>query len=262
MTYKRAPHAEGYVGRGSKAPKRYDYRNTPRGGDAMKAWRGEPPATRGMHHPEVRPRGKGIMLSYLSALAPGGSAMGLNTTADIRLMNGLGVGTSDFQRSGQRIEMKSLRVTGQCQLLSSFTGTAAQSYGRLMVVYDRQPTGTLPNISDILADQDTAGTSTTNAFSGMNLQNRDRFAMLVDKRFEIPQVQVTAGVVTAGTAYPSAPCPDAGVLTFDEFRILKSLEARYLNTSSSPPAIGDLTSGAVYMITMATNNASGPSALS
>lgn len=256
FVFKRAPPSMP-VGK-SRAPKRYTYHNTPTGAAVMSAVarRGEPPATRGMHHPEVRPRGKGIMYSSSSAIAPGGSPMSLNTTADIRCVNVLGVGTGDYQRSGTRIEMKSARLTGQLVTAAGSGAPCSIDYCRVMLVYDRSPTGVLPALTDILQDQDTSGTASTDALSGMNLTNRDRFAMLIDRRFETPQCTVTSSVIS-GVIYPTAPCPDNQVFTFDEFRILKSLEARYLNTASSPPSIADLTTGALYLISVSLVTAAG-----
>jgi len=219
----------------------------------------EPPATRGMHDNPVAPQGKGVCWSALSAVTPGGSAMTFSTTPDIRCVNALGIGVGNFQRDGQRIEMKSFRIVGQARINPSI-GVVSElaTYGRIMLVYDRQPVGSLPSLIDIIGDVDTAGTYSVNAFSGISLRNRDRFAMIIDKRIYFPAITTNSGDVSTTTGvWPSAPGDDSTIL-IDEFRLMKNLETRFLDTASSPPAIGDITTGALYLITVSNDSGATP----
>lgn len=90
------------------------------------------------------------------------------TASNIILLNGVQTGTGFFNRVGSRVEMKNLHIRGLCyNNLTSTTGNL-----RLLIIYDRQPTGALPVISDILQSRDQTGTASTAVNSEINLDNR------------------------------------------------------------------------------------------
>jgi len=101
---------------------------------------------------------KSIDSGIAAAVLPAGTWTGLNNANLIRQ------GTISNQRVGREVQMKSFQLRYE-----PGSGTQPQ---RMLVVYDKQPTGTAPVITDILtADSFTAFT---------NLDNKERFVTLID----------------------------------------------------------------------------------
>lgn len=197
---------------------------------------------------------KALTVSEATA-APGGAALALNATGSILAVNEIAVGSSFFNRIGRKVEMKNVRFTGIINPINA-TRAAVTDYARIVLVYDRQANGALPSISDIFQDTEQNGTNTTNAGSGVNLNNRDRFAIIMDKRVQLPAATDTAGVMTNlwPTSFGSATDGTPGYI-IDEFRKLKGLTTQY-KADSAPAVIGDISTGSLLLVTFA-NNAAG-----
>jgi len=163
----------------------------------------------------------------------------LSTTAVIVPLNLIRVGSSFFNRIGRRVEMKSLHFIGNMDT----TGNAAgiDDYIRIIIVYDAQTNGTLPTIQSILQDTQEDSTNTTTSYSGLNLNNRDRFTILMDHRI---------GIARDGGASTDAVTEIAGGDTgenantsqFNRFIKLRGLLTQY-GADSSPSVIGDINTG-------------------
>lgn len=107
------------------------------------------------------------------------------------LLNGLQLGTSAYQRIGNKIAMKScywsltFGINAVNTIATSTSGTP-QVPVRMMIVYDKQTNGALPVVSDLLSGYSGIANSTARAIdvnSPNNLNNKDRFIVLCDKRF-------------------------------------------------------------------------------
>jgi len=138
--------------------------------------------------------------------------------------------------------MRSLHFVGQVQA-SGNSGAGVPEYLRHMIVYDRQPNGAPPAIADLLLDYFNNGTTQTNSFSGINMNNADRFVVLRDMRVHIP---------TNAGGQPSAQSQaieafDANKVNINEFILLKNLETHYKSTTN-PAAIGDIATGALWFV--------------
>lgn len=179
-----------------------------------------------------------------------GSTLALNTTGTILALNLIQVGSSMFNRIGRRIEMKSVRFTARLDTLA-VTRDADTDYARIAIVYDRQTNAALPAITAVFQDTTQDGTNSTNAMSGVNMNNRDRFVVIMDKRYGLPNTTNTAGVLT--NTYPNG---DSQHIVIDEFRKLRGLTTHY-GADSNPAVIGDITTGGLYIITLTSVNASG-----
>jgi hypothetical protein len=107
------------------------------------------------------------------------------TTASITLLNGVATGTDFTNRIGRKINMKSLYLRVQMAPIDQVT---SDTHVRMLVVYDMQPNGAAPAITDVL--------NTASTVDHINLNNRDRFKILVDKC-----VPIGANVNTATQAY-------------------------------------------------------------
>jgi len=168
----------------------------------------------------------------------------LPATNSMVLLNGVQTGAGFFNRVGSRIEMKNLHIRGLIKNLA----TAIQDQGRLIIVYDRQPTGALPTIADLLQSRDQTGAATNPGTAEINLDNRDRFAILRDASFYFPSVTFTGGVQTNGPAYPGTD----DELDVNIFIKLKGLASHY-KSSSNPCTIADIATGALYACFVSVN---------
>lgn len=104
-----------------------------------------------------------------------------DTTGLATLLNGVATGTDYTNRIGRKTTMKTLVIKGR---VNAFDALCNDNLARLLVVYDKQSNNSAPVITDVL----TASTSIAN----INLNNRDRFSILVDKVFYTGSQQNTA----------------------------------------------------------------------
>ncbi|AXQ66153.1 MAG: coat protein [Cressdnaviricota sp.] len=95
-------------------------------------------------------------------------AVGALAAASITLLNGTATGTDFTNRIGREILMKSIYLR-----LTAYNGTDQDASLRIMLVYDKQPNGATPAITDILTASD--------IISPNNLNNKDRFTTISDK---------------------------------------------------------------------------------
>lgn len=188
---------------------------------------------------------KALVISQTTA-APGGAALALNATGSIIPLNLIQAGSSFFNRIGRKVEMISVRFVGNFNLLNVSRATGAD-YARIVLVYDRQANGALPALADIFQDTEQSGTNTTQANSGINLNNRERFAVIADKRIMLPAVTTTAGVPSG--LWPTSFDNDK-ISSVDMFRKLKGMTVHY-GADSSPAVIGDIKSGSLLLVTFA-----------
>jgi len=176
----------------------------------------------------------------VSALDLPVASYALTDVGAVTPLNLIRAGSSFFNRRGRRIEMKSIRISGILDAIA----TAVDGYARIMVVYDSQTNGALPTIADVLQSTDQAGTNTTTAFSGANLNTRDRFVILRDIRIQTPSQTFTAGVITN----PGIQEQTKMQVNFDEYIRLNGLVTQF-RADSAPAVIGDIATGGLFLIT-------------
>jgi len=170
----------------------------------------------------------------------------ISTTPTFALLNGVQEGASFYNRIGRKVMMRSLHLTGFVAPITPALGVGAPEYLRIMVVYDRQPGYNtagpgFPAIADLLLNYDNAGATTTNSLSFLNMNNSERFIMLRDIRISIPD---------NGGGDASNQIIDYTInrVNINEFIRLNNLETHYKSTTN-PAAIGDLSTGALYLVT-------------
>lgn len=175
-----------------------------------------------------------------------------STTLAIELLNGVQQGTGRFNRIGSCVKWDKLYLTGQ--VISQTSGfVSALDYARHMIVYDRQPTGTLPVASDIFTDVDQTGASTTIATCGLNLNNRKRFSILYSKRLTLPPMN-NGGTIQQG--YTVNPLGEPSDTQVEKYINLSGLVTEY-KSNSNPCTIADIATGAIYMLTLSETNVVG-----
>jgi len=141
-------------------------------------------------------------------------------------LNAVSQGATSYNRIGSKILIKSIDVRFQLYLAGSAPANVACRY---MIVYDHQPNGAFPTIANILSDNIGGA---TNFLSQINMANRSRFVVLRDR-----MIAFQAG--------------SDGTRICKEF-IKTKLETQY---SATTGAIGDITSGALYLLAFASTSA-------
>lgn len=178
------------------------------------------------------------------------SAMDFTSTVDFDIQNGLIPGVGVNNRVGRKIKMKSLTIYGD--IVRRLTNAASNNdHLRLMLIYDRQPNGAVPGLSDVLQSTDVSGTTQTNAQAMLNLTNGERFKVLRDWHWKLDQTAISAPLpniedaqVTSGHV---SPCQ------FKVYIPLKGLPVSYNAGVAGTQA--DIATGALYLMSLGLNAA-------
>lgn len=172
-------------------------------------------------------------------------AVAIPTTASIGILNGVAEGTSFYNRIGRRITMKSLQISGHITQNSGGTPINDTIYARMLVVYDRQNNGTVPVLADILQDVDATGAAASDAFSGLNMNNSDRFKVLMDNRVSVIDDNTSN---PADNLVASAASYSNNEMNVKRYIKLQGLEAQY-NAASA--AAASCSTGAIWLLLVA-----------
>lgn len=187
--------------------------------------RKDPPAKRSKgtaaqaHKFALKTRAPKVDTGYVDLAA---AAYACDTTGSITLLATIAQGASVNQRVGKRAQYKSIQFRGYWGANTTSTVTD----GTVIVVYDRRPTGALPNITDVL--------NTVNSLSFNNDTNSGRFKIV--RRWD----QTFLGNITTPTTGKEA-------VSFDQFINAKGLNVVF--KAAGTGAIGDIEEGALYLIT-------------
>jgi len=147
-----------------------------------------------------------------------------DTTGTITLLNGCATGSDYTDRIGRKIIVKSIYVRG----IFRMEGTnISPTLCRIIIVYDMQTNGAAPAITDIL--------KSANSQAQLNMNNRDRFKILMDKQIALGGQDVAAG----GYGSPTT-------LSIKKYKKCR-LETVYSGTLST---VGSISTGALWMISI------------
>lgn len=168
--------------------------------------------------------------------------MALNTTGTFALLNAIQNGSGSTQRIGSKVNLAGVQL--KLFVTPLRTTTSLTEMWRLFLVYDRQPNGGAPALADIFGGRDYAAAAiTADAISNMmNPDNRDRFTLLWDKRVRPRNATVTGALMTGNAI-------DVQYMVIDKFIRIPNLPVVYGN-SSTPPVIGDIKTGSLYLISI------------
>lgn len=150
----------------------------------------------------------------------------MDTTGSITLVATIAQGPSQSQRIGKKAMYKSVQFRGHAQSATSTT----LADGAVLLVYDRDPTNTLPNITDIL--------NTVHSASFNNDTNSERFKIV--RRWDF---------TFSGNA--ATPATGNEIKSFDEYVDMRNLPCQFGNAATG--AIGDIKLGALYLVTVGSN---------
>jgi len=152
-------------------------------------------------------------------------------------------GSAFYQRVGNKISMKNLQF--DLSLIPSANANAVSDWIRVLVFYDKQTNAAAPPRSTVLLDTDSVGGTTTTSMSGLNIQNRDRFKVLVDEKLWVPPTTASG----ANSNHSTDPISKA--FAVKRFVSLRNLETVYNQVGGG--GVGDITSGGLFYIVMCKN---------
>lgn len=179
----------------------------------------------------------------------------VSTTAFLAALNLVAVGANEHNRVGRRIEMQYVKITAALTPYGGAHDFPQVDYYRISIVYDRQPNGALPAYADIFQSVDNAGTTTTNAFSEVNVDNKYRFVILSTDKYNVQPADGNAhvwGAPTSGGNYPLAGDMTQS-LKYEKFLPLKGLITQFQGDSA---AIASIATGSLLITAIAQNNTS------
>jgi len=214
-----------------------------------------------MLHKSPKPRpDKGEEIKALvyssTTTVPAGAALSCNSSGTILPLNLIQPGAGFYNRIGRRIYMKSLMLDINIEPLSVARNSVSDTC-KIAIVYDAQTNGAIPTQGDIWLDYDQAGNQNANALSSVNLNNRDRFLVLRHWTLDLPAITNTATGVPTNTFPSEIQMVSAGGSSkygghIREYIKLKGLVTQY-KADSNPCTIGDISTGALYLVVLATN---------
>jgi len=168
-----------------------------------------------------------------------------STNGSIDVLNLIQPGSGSWNRIGRKTVLKSVRIKGN--LLWVNTPTFATGAGqkitivRGILVWDNQPTGTIPTFDTIFGSTLQDGTEqVTTIFDPVKYDGMERFRVIREWTWEEPPVTTPA--------YGTGPNIQAA-LCIDEYVKMPGggLVSNY-SGQSAPQTIADIASGALYMI--------------
>lgn len=154
-----------------------------------------------------------------------------DTTGSVVALNLCDEGTSVSERIGRKICIKSVQIRG---FLLPQDGQVSSASCRVMLVWDKQVNGVIATIAEILS------ASTSHSF--MNLDNRERFVVLMDKMFSF-------GI--SDTTMPLGNGPSTAVVN----KYKKMPEGSFTIFDGTGGGIADVNTGALYLVTIGNNQA-------
>jgi len=169
------------------------------------------------------------------AIDLGSTSINVSTSGAVQLLNACVQGTDINNRIGRKIVLKSVFIQGYIFLENAVAPTSptlvAAQVGRVMLVWDKQANATVAPITAIL---DSALPE-----SQLRLENRDRFVIIKTKQYSFdPMIYNT-------TATQSVASLNG---TMRNFKWYKKLNHEVIFNSGNAGTIGDIASGALYLV--------------
>jgi len=184
-----------------------------------------PLSTRGFPGVYQQYRGGGRIAPELKFTDVTATAQAIGTTWTTVLLNGVAQGTDFTQRIGRQVCNKSILLNGL--IYNAIATSNVQGSGiRVVLLWDYQPNSTALTALDAFVSN--------SVLSPMNLNNRDRFKVLYDKKCQMGPFNVTAGAITAGA-------PQNIFIT--KYRKM-NMDVIFSGTAAT---IGSLSTGALYL---------------
>jgi len=162
-----------------------------------------------------------------------------NSNGGAYIINLVQQGAGSWNRIGRKIRLRSVRMKGIVQFTNGAAGPWMQNCCRMVLVYDKQPSGNaVPTFDTIFGETDQSGTEASGFLYNVRYDNTGRFSVIKDT-MTWSQLNINA------QAQWEVP--------FDVFVNLKKLETIY-SGQTVPMTIADISSGALYCFFRAQQN--------
>ena len=165
----------------------------------------------------------------------------VNDNGATNVLNLIQAGTGSWNRVGRKAHLKSARLKGEVKFTSgpvTSTGSINFPYLRMVVVWDKQPSGgAIPTFDTVFGITNQSGTESCTVLSPLKYDNMDRFSILRDEIIK-PSSVVYPDTVANNTASYYVP--------FDMFIPLLNREVVF-NGQSNPMTVSDISTGALYV---------------
>lgn len=155
----------------------------------------------------------------------------VSTTPVSTAVNLIAAGSDFNQRIGRKVCIKSLYIRGRIYTQRakpySSSGEASAQTGRLIILWDEQPNGTLIAAGDVLTSNDT--------IAHLNINSRDRFKVLHDKTYAVDALALNITTNTGASG--------RNIHYFKKYKKI-NMETIYNSVNNT---IADVTSGALIV---------------
>ena len=107
-----------------------------------------------------------------------------NNVWTFKLLNGIAIGDNNLQRDGDSIVMHSVRMRMR---FTTSAATGSSFLGRVLILYDKQPNGAVPAVTDlfVLSQEET---------SSFKIAFDKRFIILYDRMFQVGEYAANSTV--------------------------------------------------------------------
>lgn len=196
----------------------------------------------------------------------------VDTTAQVYAFNSAGAvaaaplnvpvsGAAFYQRIGNKISMKSLQLRGEILPSGANAAAVSEQTARIIVYYDRQANGAAPTVADVLTSTMSNGSTASTAIDFININNRDRFAILMDQQVLLAALGIN-GASAASSATVAIDINNNANGTQGQFNINRFIKLKGLETvfKASAGNIGDISAGAIGVLTISTGDVNATSA--
>ena len=175
----------------------------------------------------------------------------MSNTTNVIPINLIAAGTGSWNRVGRMVTMKSIRCRFNVTMTVTGTEYNDSRCVRYLIVYDRQPNGTLPKKSDILSIKNQDGTEFAHWNSMLNYDNMSRFQILKDDVITLnpPPRSWTVDIIGGSTDREPLPT-EASTQQFVDFFLKLNHNTTY-KSESTPATIADISTGALYFVAIA-----------
>jgi len=189
-----------------------------------------PPASRGFYN-------LGGGRNELKYLDLQGLNLPITTAGTVTVINACATGTDVINRVGRKITMKSILFNVNSFPVAATANALQGIMLRHMIIYDTQPNsaGTVPAVTDIL--------ETATTLAPLNLNNRDRFRVIYDKRSQIGSFFINATPNLVGGSPQN--------VHWSKYRKL-SHDVIFSGTGAT---VGNISTGAMYILFIGDFNA-------
>lgn len=163
-----------------------------------------------------------------------------NTNGNCFVLNLVQQGAGSWNRVGRNVYLSSVRLKGSFIWLYSAHQITNGNNVRMVVVWDKQPSGTaIPTFDTVFGRTEQDGTETCQYLDPPRYDNMDRFEVLRDKVYDFTP---KANYWIVGGANEDI----REIVHFDEYIKLQKRKCTY-SGQSQPMTIADISSGALYI---------------